>query len=157
IARAQEVGLPHPDQARLRAVVEALASPEFGGRSGAGGEKTTAYLIEQFRRLKLEGLFQGEYTQAIPGKEPGTRIGHNVGALLRGSDPLLRDQWVIVAAHFDHLGVRGGKLFPGADDNASGVAMMLEVARCVVAARTPPRRSIMFLGFDLEEVGLFGS
>ena len=148
---------PSPEEARLRAVVEVLASPEFGGRSGPGGEKAVDYLTEQFRRLKLEGLFQGEYTQTIPGKEPGTRIGRNVGALLRGSDPLLRDQWVIVAAHFDHLGVRGGKLFPGADDNASGVAMMLEVARCLVEAPIPPRRSVMFLGFDLEEVGLFGS
>ncbi len=147
----------HPEQARLREVVELLASPEFGGRSGPGGEKTAAYLTEQFRRLKLEGLFGGEYTQVIPGKEPGSRIGRNVGAMLRGSDPVLREQWVIVAAHFDHLGVRGGKLFPGADDNASGVAMMLEVARCIVRAPSPPKRSVMFVGFDLEEVGLFGS
>jgi hypothetical protein len=146
-----------PEQARLRRVVEVLASPEFGGRSGAGADKTVAYLTEQFQRLKLEGLFGGGFLQDIPGKEPGTRIGQNVGALLRGSDPILRDQWVIVAAHFDHLGVRGGKLYPGADDNASGVAMMLEVARCIVQSATPPKRSIMFIGFDLEETSLFGS
>jgi hypothetical protein len=138
-------------------VVEVLASPEFGGRSGAVAKKSMDFLIERFRRLNLEGLFQGEFTQDIPGKEPGTRIGRNVGALLRGSDTLLRDQWVIIAAHFDHLGVRGGKLFPGADDNASGVAMMLEVARCVIQAPVRPKRSVMFIGFDLEEVGLFGS
>ena len=77
--------------------------------------------------------------------------------MLRGSDPKLRDEWVIVAAHFDHLGIRGGKLYPGADDNASGVAMMLEVARCVAKAPEPPKRSIMFIGFDLEEAGLYGS
>lgn len=157
-ARGQDAAaLPHPEQDRLRKVVEILASPEFGGRSGAGGEKAAAYLIDQFRRLKLEGLFEGEYTQSIPGKEPGTQIGRNVGAMLRGSDPSVRDQWVIVAAHFDHLGIRGGKLYPGADDNASGVAMMLEVARCVVNSPTPPKRSVMFVGFDLEEAGLFGS
>jgi Zn-dependent M28 family amino/carboxypeptidase len=155
--RAQEAGFPQPEQARLREVVETLASPEFGGRSGAGGEKAAAYLIDQFRRLNLRGLFQGDYIQPIPGREPGTRIGRNVGALIQGSDPVLREQCVIVAAHFDHLGVRGGKLFPGADDNASGVAMMLEVARCVVQARLKPRRSVMFIGFDLEETGLFGS
>ena len=84
-------------------------------------------------------------------------IGRNVGAMLRGSDPELRDQWIILAAHFDHLGIRGGKLYPGADDNASGVAMMLEAARCVARAPARPKRSIMFIGFDLEEVGLFGS
>jgi hypothetical protein len=153
----QEISAPQPEQARLCAVVETLASPEFGGRSGAGGDKAAAYLVDQFRRLGLEGLFGGEYTQTIPGKEPGTTIGRNVGALLRGSDPKLRDQWIILAAHFDHLGIRGGKLYPGADDNASGVAMMLEVARCVTRAPAKPRRSIMFIGFDLEEAGLFGS
>jgi hypothetical protein len=158
--KAQDPGTAaslRPEQARLRDVVKMLASPEFGGRSGAGGEKTVAYLIEEYRRLQLEGLFGGEFTQVIPGKEPGTRIGRNVGAMLRGSDPVLRDQWVIVAAHYDHLGVRGGKVFPGADDNASGVAMMLEVARCIVRAPLPPKRSVMFVGFDLEEAGLFGS
>ena len=98
-----------------------FASPEFGGRRGAGGNKVSAYLIERFRRLKLEPLFQGGYIQPIPGQEPEKVLGRNVGAILRGSDPSLRDQWVIVSAHFDHLGVRDGKLYPGADDNASGV------------------------------------
>jgi hypothetical protein len=146
-----------PDGARLRLIVERLASPEFGGRSGAGGEKAAAYLTEQFRGLGLEPLFEGTYLQPIPGREPGTIQGRNVGARLRGSDPVLRDQWVILAAHFDHLGVRRGKLYPGADDNASGVAMMLEVARSLVTSRSPPRRSMIFIGFDLEEFGLFGS
>jgi len=146
-----------PDEARLRQIVERLAAPEFGGRSGEGGEKAASYLADQFRGLKLEPLFDGEFLQPIPGKEPGTVQGRNVGARLRGSDPVLRDQWVIVAAHFDHLGVRRGKLYPGADDNASGVAMMLEVARTFVQASSPPRRSMMFVGFDLEEIGLFGS
>ena len=70
---------------------------------------------------------------------------------------LRRDEWIILSAHYDHLGVRGGVLYPGADDNASGVAMMLEVARALVHAPERPRRSVMFIGFDLEEVGLFGS
>jgi hypothetical protein len=146
-----------PDTARLKQIVEHLAAPELGGRSGQGGEKAASYLVDQFRGLKLEPLFEGDFAQPIPGKEPGTVQGRNVGARLRGSDPVLRDQWVIVAAHFDHLGVRRGRLYPGADDNASGVAMMLEVARTIVQAPNPPRRSIMFVGFDLEEIGLFGS
>ena len=69
-------------------------------------------MIEQFQRLKLEPLFQGEFTQPVPGQEPGTVIGRNVGAILRGSDPSLRDQWVIVSAHFDHLGVRAASFTP---------------------------------------------
>jgi Peptidase family M28 len=148
---------PRPEQKRLRAIVETLASPEFGGRSGAVAEKSVSYLIEQFRGLGMAPLFEGDYVQPIPGKEAGTVQGRNVGALLRGSDAKLRDEFVIVAAHFDHLGVRGGKLYPGADDNASGVAMMLEVARSLAKAPSPPRRSMIFVGFDLEEIGLFGS
>jgi Zn-dependent M28 family amino/carboxypeptidase len=69
----------------------------------------------------------------------------------------LRDEWVILSAHYDHLGVRNGVLYPGADDNASGVAMMLEVARSLVEAPQKSRRSLMLVSFDLEENGLFGS
>jgi hypothetical protein len=141
----------------LKAIVADLTAEKFAGRSGAGAQKAAEYLIGQFRALGLEPLFDGEFLQPIPGKEPGTARGRNVGAQLRGNDPRLRDEWVIVAAHFDHLGVRGGKLYPGADDNASGVAMMLEVARSIVQAPKPRKRSLMFIGFDLEEFGLFGS
>jgi hypothetical protein len=148
---------PRPEQGRLRAIVETLAAPDFGGRSGAGGEKTAEYLVAQFRALKLPPLFGQDYLQAIPGKDPGSVQGRNVGAILPGSDPRLRDEWVILAAHFDHLGLRHGRLYPGADDNASGVAMMLETARSMVEAQRGPLRSVMFIGFDLEEVGLYGS
>ncbi len=137
--------------------VRDLASPEFAGRSGAGGQKAAAYLVDRFRELKLEPLFENDFRQPIPGKEPLTVIGQNVGARFPGSDPVLKTEWVILAAHFDHLGVRNGHLYPGADDNASGVAMMLEVARTIVESPRRPRRSIMFIGFDLEEAGLFGS
>jgi hypothetical protein len=149
--------VPAPDEGRLRAEVATLASREFAGRQGEGGRKAAAHLVEAFRSLGLEPLFDGLYEQPIPDAEPGRVQGRNVGARLLGADPSLRDEWIILAAHFDHLGVRGGVLYPGADDNASGVAMMLEVARAMVQATERPRRSVMFIGFDLEEVGLFGS
>jgi hypothetical protein len=154
-AKAQQP--PAPEEPRLRQVVIDLTAPEFAGRSGAGGEKAAAYLVNHFKSLNLEPLFDRDFLQAIPGKEPGTVIGHNVGAQLLGSHPVLKNQWVILAAHFDHLGVRNGRLYPGADDNASGVAMMLEVARTIKASPQPPERSLMLIGFDLEEAGLFGS
>ena len=148
---------PEPELPRLREHVVTLASPAFAGRRGAGGIKAAAYVEDAFRDLGLEPPFAGRYTQPIAGREPDQVLGRNVGARLVGSDPHLRDQWIIVAAHFDHLGVRDGVLYPGADDNASGVAMMLEVARCLARGDQPPRRSFLFLGFDLEEDGLFGS
>ena len=148
---------PEPERARLRAHVETLASPDFGGRRGEVAEKSRAYLIGAFKALGLVPLFDGSFSQDIPDREPGSSLGRNVGAKLVGNDPKLRDEWVIVAAHFDHLGVRDGVLYPGADDNASAVAMMLEVARCLAGSAEKPRRSVMFVGFDLEERGLFGS
>jgi hypothetical protein len=146
-----------PERARLEHWVKTLASPEFEGRRGEGARKTAALLVEEFRRLKLEPLFQDQYIQNVPETPPANVPGRNVGAVLRGSDPVLRDQYIIVSAHYDHLGVRNGVLFPGADDNASGVAMMLETARCLATAAERPKRSIAFIGFDLEEAGLYGS
>jgi len=82
--------------------------------------------------LKLQPLFDDKsYFQPIPSLsgDKDSFIGRNVGAVLPGSDPKLKDEWIILGAHFDHLGKRGDVLYPGADDNASGVAMLLEVAR----------------------------
>lgn len=148
---------PEPDEVRLKEHVTTLASPAFMGRRAEGARKAAAYIVDAFQTLKLEPLFDGKWEQPIPGREPGQITGQNVGAILRGVDPKLRDEWVIVSAHFDHLGVRGGVLYPGADDNASAVAMMLEIARTMTQAPEKPKRSLMFIGFDLEEIGLFGS
>src|SRR5207244_10612422 len=63
----------------------------------------------------------------------------NVLALWPGSDPLLREETIILGAHHDHFGVQAGLLFPGADDNASGTAVLLEIAR-VLATRSEERR-----------------
>jgi hypothetical protein len=157
MAAAPEKGVPYPERAALREHVATLASAEFQGRSGAGGQMTADYLMTAFMDLGLEPLFDGGYTQPIPGRAPNQELGRNVGARLVGSDPNLRDEWIILSAHFDHLGVTNGVLFPGADDNASGVAMLLETARCLSESPEKPKRSIMFIGFDLEEIGLFGS
>ena len=85
----------------------------------------------------------------------------NVVALLRGSDPRLRDEYVVITAHLDHLGVgqpvNGDSIYNGALDNASGTAALLEVARAFAAMRERPRRSILFVAVTGEEMGLLGS
>jgi hypothetical protein len=86
----------------------------------------------------------------------------NVAGILRGSDPALRDQFEIISAHYDHLGTQPaasggrGKVYPGANDDASGVASLVEIAK-VLAAEPHPKRSILFLALFGEEEGLFGS
>lgn len=86
----------------------------------------------------------------------------NVVALLRGSDPELRDTYVVLTAHFDHVGVgppdaSGDSIYNGADDDASGTAVLLEVARAFASLPRPPRRSVLFLAVSGEELGLLGS
>ncbi|HJR54023.1 MAG TPA: M28 family metallopeptidase [Gemmatimonadota bacterium] len=85
----------------------------------------------------------------------------NVGALLRGSDPDLAREFVVYTAHLDHEGigepVDGDSIYNGALDNASGVAVMLEVAHAFARLPQPPRRSVIFLAVTAEEQGLLGS
>ncbi len=87
-------------------------------------------------------------------------IGENVLGYLEGSDPNIKDEVLVVSAHYDHLGKRGDAVFNGADDNGSGSSTVLEVAQAFVEARKAgqgPRRSVLFLWVSGEEKGLLGS
>src|SRR5690606_39900416 len=85
----------------------------------------------------------------------------NVLAKLEGSDPALADEYVIYTAHWDHLGigdpVDGDSVYNGALDNASGTAMVLEIARAFTQVEPKPKRSVLFLMVTAEEQGLLGS
>jgi Zn-dependent M28 family amino/carboxypeptidase len=82
---------------------------------------------------------------------------NNVLGLFQGSDPSLAQETVIIGAHRDHFGRQAGLVFPGADDNASGTAVMLEVARLFAKSGLTPKRSLLFISFSGEEQGLLGS
>jgi Zn-dependent M28 family amino/carboxypeptidase len=90
-----------------------------------------------------------------------TLDSRNVLAKVEGSDPALRDEYVVYTAHWDHLGigapVNGDKIYNGALDNASGVSALLEIARAFAQVEPKPRRSILFLMVTAEEQGLLGS
>jgi hypothetical protein len=153
---------PDIHREELRAHVYRLASPEFLGRQGPGAARTSRHLADAFQRLKLKPAFGDSYYQSIPsllkeGTNKASVIGRNVGAILPGSDPKLKDEWILLCAHYDHLGKHGETLYPGADDNASGVAMLLEVAEYFALSKDKPRRTLAFLSFDQEETGLRGS
>src|SRR5262245_9775806 len=84
----------------------------------------------------------------------------NVVALLEGTDPQLKNEWVLVTAHFDHDGVNGAQVLNGADDNGSGTVALLEIADAyALAARDGkrPRRSVLFAAWNAEERGLLGA
>ena len=85
----------------------------------------------------------------------------NVIALLEGSDPELKNEYVIYTAHWDHMGrdesLKGDQIFNGALDNASGTAVLLEIAEAFTRLKTPPKRSVLFLAVTAEEKGLLGA
>jgi Peptidase family M28/PA domain len=83
--------------------------------------------------------------------------GRNVIALLEGSDPVMKHEYVVISGHYDHVGVVQGRIYRGADDNASGSVGVLECARAFTQGKTHPKRSVMFLAPDGEEEGFLGS
>lgn len=136
----------------LMASVRALASPEFEGRATGtpGGLKARAWVAERFKAAGLRPLTGETYLLSFKDDrfEGANVAGACAGA--RAGAPRL-----IVSAHYDHEGQRSGATYFGADDNASGVAVLLAIAeRC----RTQPfSRTVVFVAFDAEERGLRGS
>jgi hypothetical protein len=107
--------------------------------------------FDDYRRGELRGLEIALAVEAVR----GTVITTNVVGLVEGSDPLLKEQYVTIGAHLDHLGTNNGVVYNGADDNASGCTAVLEIAEAVASAQ--PRRSVIFLLYSAEEIGLYGS
>ncbi len=157
-------------QQALRDHVTFLASPALKGRGlgSPGLEEAATYIADKFRAAGLApGGDRGTYFQRFKvekGEDGQPHEVTNVIGLLRGSRPDWRDQSAMLTAHYDHLGLgwpdvhKGdeGKVHPGADDNASGVAVMLELARTMAAGAQPPR-TIVFAAFTGEEAGRLGS
>jgi Zn-dependent M28 family amino/carboxypeptidase len=145
--------------ADLEQHVERLTSVDFAGRRAGseGGRLAGEYLAEQFPSFGLEGAgTDGTWFQDFPLRDSGS--SRNVMAMLRGSDPELSSEWILSGAHYDHPGeAEGGGYYPGADDDAGGTAVMLELAQAFARTESAPARSILFMGFGAEEMGLIGS
>ena len=163
----------HADSTVIRRDIEFLASDRLEGRLAGtpGNDSAAAYLARRYRSLGLTELAPG-YLQpfdALSAQDAHMgrtqpRPTQNVVALLRGRDPALRDEYIVIGAHFDHLGrspmfamdpEAGDAIRNGADDNASGTAAVLDLARLLKA--NPPRRSVIFVNFSAEELGVLGS
>ena len=156
----------------LLATVRYLSDDALEGRlAGSPGEQCAGdYIAARFQQLGLRGAGpDGSYFQDVPlasivNPHASGDSGRNVLAVLDGADPRLRDEYIVIGAHYDHLG-RGsmGSLAPdspaihnGADDNASGVAALLRAA-ALLRDRPRPARSVVFMAFTGEELGLLGS
>ena len=151
-----------------------LSDDRLAGRmtGSVGADSAAAYLARRFEQVGLQPAAGGWYQSFTVAKEApvaqsarvGGLVGKNVIGLLPGHDPGLRNETVIVGAHYDHLGLGGfgsldpdstGKVHNGADDNASGAAMLIHLAARL--AQSPPARTVLFIAFSGEELGLLGS
>src|SRR5687767_1313235 len=146
------------DADRLMATVTLLADPKFEGRAAGspGGIAARGVIGEKFRSIGLEPSASGYLVPFTFTRKSATAAkseGANVIGVCPGKDPKL--PIFVVSAHYDHLGIRDGVMYPGADDNASGVAVLLELA--AHCRKSPFRRSMMFVAFDAEEGGLSGA
>jgi hypothetical protein len=168
-ARPALAQIPSPiDTGRLKADIDWLADPAREGRGvgTAGLEASAAYIAARFKEIGVQPLpGAADYAQTFTAKGPGDKAVtlKNIVGVIAGSNPAYAGQAVIVSAHYDHLGfgwpdVRAGdegKLHPGADDNASGVAAIVETARLMSALK--PERSVVVAAFSGEESGLQGA
>ncbi len=144
------------DGARLLDDVRTLSADDFGGRrtGSAGSQKAQAFLQRRFEALGLKP-FGAAYAQPFSFTANKTAFPSAVNYVGYIAGSVQPQRYIVVSAHYDHLGEKGGKLHPGADDNASGVAAMLAIAQWFKAH--PPRHTIVFAAFDGEEQGLQGA
>ena len=145
-------------EAAVRRELSALADDSMEGRgtATAGGARAARFIAAELERAGVAPAGDSGYFQRVP-TDRGLAV--NVIGIVRGSSPTRRDSAVVVAAHYDHLGigrpVGGDSIYNGADDDASGVVTVLQVARAL--AHSQPERTLIFLLTTGEEVGLLGT
>jgi hypothetical protein len=157
-------------EADLKDQLAKLCSTEWEGRmSGKHGNRAAAEWVKrQYEGYGLRCEFQKFPIQRVnpgPKNETGDDYTNNVIAWMDGSDPKLKDEIVVVGAHMDHIGY-GPKMssspsrreiHPGADDNASGTVALLQISKACAALKGQNKRTIVFMSFSGEEIGLIGS
>jgi hypothetical protein len=156
------------DRRALLEEARVLSSPEFEGRRTGtpGGRRARAHVAEAFAAAGLRPVkgayvfpfaFDHTSVKALFRRDRPFRVRYddaaNVLGSIPGSDP--GAGVIVVSAHYDHLGVRDGVVYPGADDNASGVSVLLALARHLRSSS--PRHTVLFAAFDAEELGLRGA
>ena len=143
--------------AQMEATLSYLAHDMTEGRASGtkGKELAEHYLVEQFRAIGLKP-WNWTYTQSF--RYEDSIAVRNIVGLLPASVP--SDEYIIIGAHYDHLGRLGHTVYPGADDNASGVTALLSLARMFSAMKADgkgPRKNLLFVAFDGKELNMAGS
>ena len=143
----------------IRDNLDYLAGPDLHGR-GSGTEdehRAAEYIVGKLREYGLKPAASADaYIQTANVKGRNGEIGHAWNVLAKVDGTTLAGEIILLSAHLDHLGVKKGKTYPGADDDASGTVAVMEFAR-TLAAGPPPQRTIVFALWGSEEAGLVGA
>ena len=133
----------------LKKDVDYLSSDALEGRKvgSIGNSLAREYICSQLDSLKIEYYIQNFAVD----------LGNNIVAEIRAEKPLYNSEYIVIGAHYDHLGIKNNKIYNGADDNASGSAMLIQLARLLNANSDKINRNIILIWFDAEEMGLLGS
>ena len=168
-----KLGAAVADSAAIRSDIAYLASDRLEGRltGSPGNDSAAAYIARRYKYLRLKTPFPGYLQNFVARPAANAHMGdtaglktQNVVAMLEGTDPAYKGKYIVIGAHFDHLGrstqyamdpQAGDAIRNGADDNASGTAAVLQLARMLSVSR--PKHSVIFVNFSGEEEGLLGS
>ena len=168
-----KIGAAVADSGAIRSDIAYLASDRLEGRltGSPGNDSAAAYIARRYKYLRLKTPFPGYLQNFVARPAANAHMGdtaglktQNVVAMLEGTDPAYKGKYIVIGAHFDHLGrstqyamdpQAGDAIRNGADDNASGTAAVLQLARMLSVSR--PKHSVIFVNFSGEEEGLLGS
>ena len=170
VVAQKECGLQSINISNSEAIVTVLSSDLMEGREAGevGAHRAAEYIASKFIDYNIAPLSGGDTgileryfhsfdtTKLSPwfSKEPQKMKLRNVLGKIEGKNP---NEIVVIGAHYDHLGIRNGEIYNGADDNATGVAAVLQIARAFVESGIVPERTVIFALWDGEEKGLLGS
>jgi len=143
------------DEDMLLERLKTLSSDSFQGRRTGekGNAMARAYIIKEFKELNAVA-FGGKYEHSFSFKARDKEYkGVNVLAQFKGTK--FPDKYIVVSAHYDHLGIRNGKVYNGADDDASGIAALFSFAEFL--SKNSPNHTVVLAAFDAEELGLQGA
>ena len=145
------------DRDRLLRNLSMLAHDSMEGRrtGTVGNQRARSFLLLRFDAIRLDPVHgtRSQEFRFTGRRDGGEYEGLNIMGMIEGSEH--PERYIVITAHYDHLGVSGGEIFNGADDNASGTAALLELGHYFRA--NPPSHSLIFVAMDAEELGLEGS
>ena len=147
-------------QAKQKRILEWLADDMNEGRATGtvSGQRTAWCIADLYRQYGLEPLFGSSFYQPFIADSLNGTVGRNVAGIVRSAVP--SDEYVLISAHYDHLGILNGNTYNGADDNASGVTVLLNLADMfgtMKKTKTGPDKNIIFAALDAKELNMAGS